>query len=469
MNSEYDYDLAVIGAGPGGYVAAVKAAQNGLKIAVIECGKTGGTCLNRGCIPTKTLLHAAELYREFKGAESFGIHAQGVTFDIGEMSARKEEVVAQLRGGVEQLFKANKITNITGKATVTGAHQVTVESAEGIRQITAENILIATGSVPSLPPIEGIGLPGVVTSDELLSGDMKLYRSLVIIGGGVIGVEFASIYSALGCEVTVIEAMDRILPQMDKEISQNLAMILKKRGVKIYASAKVAKISEENGLACTFEQKGTLQTVTAEGILAAVGRKPNTQGLFGEPFSVECERGAVTVNDRFQTSVPSVYAIGDVIRGIQLAHAASAQGSNAVCAMLGKPAAVNLNVVPSCVYTEPEIACVGMTADEAKAKDIAVKTGKFLMSANAKTVITRQERGFIKLVFEEKTGVLLGAQLMCARATDLIGELAAAVANGLTQEQMASVIRPHPTFCEGITEAAEDAEGTAVHILPKLR
>lgn len=459
MNLEYDCDLAVIGAGPGGYVAAVKAAQNGLKTAVIECGEIGGTCLNRGCIPTKTLLHAAELYREFKGAESFGIHAQNVTFDIGEMSACKEKVVAQLRGGIEQLFKANKITNITGRATVTGAHQVTVESAEGSRGITAENILIATGSVPSLPPIEGIHLPGVVTSDELLSGDMKLYRSLVIIGGGVIGMEFASIYSALGCEVTVIEAMDRILPQMDKEISQNLAMILKKRGVKIYACAKVAKISEGNGRVCTFEQKGTMQTVIAEGILAAVGRKPNIQGLFGEPFSVECERGAITVNERFQTSVPSVYAIGDVIRGIQLAHVASAQGINAVCAMLGKPFAVNLNAVPSCVYTNPEIACVGMTADEAKAKDIAVKTGKFLMSANAKTVITRQERGFIKLVFEEKTGVLLGAQLMCARATDLISELATAVANGLTQEQLASVIRPHPTFCEGITGAAENAVG----------
>jgi dihydrolipoamide dehydrogenase len=469
MTMQNEYDLVVIGAGPGGYVAAIKAAQLGMKTAVVESREIGGTCLNRGCIPTKTLMHAAEVYREISSCGTLGIHAQGVTFNLEEMFARKDEVVEQLKDGIEQLFKSNKIDSITGIATISGEHEVTVRTAENEKIISAEHILIATGSVPSRPPIEGLNLPGVVTSDELLSMNTKRYRSLVIIGGGVIGMEFATIYNALGCEVTVIEAMDRILPLMDKEISQNLSMIMKKRGVKIFTSATVEKIGGESGLTCYFQNKGETQQVSADGILVAIGRKPNTDQLFGEQFSLACERGGIVVNENYQTSVPSVYAIGDVIRGVQLAHVASAQGINAVAAMQGRPAPVNMAVIPSCVYTSPEIACVGLTSEEAKAKGIAVKTGKFLMSANGKSLITQQERGFIKVVFEEETEVILGAQLMCARATDLISELSTAIANRLTQEQLSGVIRPHPTYSEGITEAVEEAQGTAIHIAPKRK
>ena len=469
QNLQHEYDLVVIGAGPGGYVAAIKAAQSGMKTVIVESREVGGTCLNRGCIPTKTLMHTAEILREINNCKSLGIHVQGVTFDPEEMFARKDAVVLQLRNGIDQLFKANQIDCMTGLATITEEHQVTVRDDENERIISTEHILIATGSVPSRPPIEGIHLPNVVTSDELLSMNKKLYSSLVIIGGGVIGMEFATIYNALGCEVTVIEALDRILPLMEKEISQNLMMILKKRGIKIYTCATVEKISCESGLTCCFQQKGEIQSVSANGILVAIGRKPNTDCLFGKQISIDCEHGGIVVNQNYQTSIPNVYAVGDVIRGIQLAHTASAQGVNAVSAMLGKPSPVNIAVIPACVYTSPEIACVGLTAEEAKSKGIAVKTGKFLMAANAKTIITQQERGFIKLVFEEKTDVILGAQLMCARATDLISELSTAIANGLTSKQLSEVIRPHPTFSEGITEAVEDAHGTAIHVLPRTR
>jgi dihydrolipoamide dehydrogenase len=464
-----EYDLLVIGAGPGGYVAAIKASQCGLKAAVVESREIGGTCLNRGCIPTKTFMHAADVYREINNCTALGIHMQGVTFDMEELFARKDEVVRQLRGGIEQLFKSNQIDSIAGAATITGEHEVTVHQADSEQVITAEHILIATRSVPSRTHIEGIELPGVVTSDELLSMNTKQYRSLVIIGGGVIGMEFATIYNALGCEVMVIEAMDRIMPLMEKEISQNLSMIMKKRGVKIFTSATVEKIGSESGLICYFQNKGEAQQVSADGILMAIGRKPNTDQLFGEQVSLACERGGIVVNENYQTSIPSVYAIGDVIRGVQLAHVASAQGINAVAAMLSRPAPINMAVIPSCVYTSPEIACVGLTSEEAKAKGIAVKTGKFVMSANGKSLITQQERGFIKVVFEEETDVILGAQLMCARATDLISELSTAIGSRLTREQLSGVIRPHPTYSEGITEAIEEVQGTAIHIAPKRK
>ena len=464
-----EFDLVVIGAGPGGYVAAVKAAQYGMKTAVVENREIGGTCLNRGCIPTKTFLHTAELLREINNCEALGIHTQGATFHPEEMFARKEEVVSQLRAGIEQLFKSNQIDYIEGHATIVGEHQITVCNNTGEQMISAAHILIASGSVPFKPQIEGIDLPGVVTSDELLSMNQKFYRSLTIIGGGVIGMEFAEIYNALGSEVTVIEAMDKILPSMDREISQNLTMILKKRGVKIHTASTVESIRGENGLTCSFQEKGTVQTVSSEGILVAVGRKPNMDRLFGEQVSISRERGGIAVDDSYRTSLPSVYAVGDVIQGVQLAHVASAQGINAVSAMLNRPAPINMAVIPSCVYTNPEIACVGLNAEQAKAKGIAVKTGKFLMSANGKSVITRQERGFIKIVSDEKTDVVLGAQLMCAHATDLISELSAAIANGLTCAQLSGVIRPHPTFSEGITEAAEDTQGAAIHIAPKRK
>lgn len=469
-----EFQLIVIGAGPGGYEAAIRAAQLGLSTALIERRQVGGTCLNRGCIPTKAMLHSAQLYHEASRFDLFGLHTENTSFDWAKIHQRKDEVVSKLRSGIEQLIKANKIKFFNNSASILSENEVQLDCDEKT-VLTADHILIATGSTPARPPIPGLDLPGVVTSDELLDDPAlaqqnSLAQEILIIGGGVIGVEFASVFSSFGCKVTIVEALDRILPTMDREISQNLNMILKKRGVQIHTGAMVERIEQrDGGLVCCFTEKEKPQEVSCQQVLVAIGRRPNTQGLFAEGFSVECDRGRIVTDDQFRTSVPSIYAIGDVTAKIQLAHMASAQGICAVHLIAGKPAPIDLRYVPGCIYTDPEIASVGLTEDEAKQQNIAIKKGKFLMSGNGRSLIDEQERGFIKVLADAETDVVLGAQLMCARATDLIAELSTAIANGLTVAQMAAVIRPHPTFCEGVTEAVEDIHGMAIHLAPKKR
>ena len=467
-----EYQLIVIGAGPGGYEAANRAAQLGLTTALIERREVGGTCLNRGCIPTKAMLHSAQLYREAANFELFGLHTENTSFDWAKVHQRKSDVVVKLRTGIEQLIKANKIDFFNNSASILCKNDVQLDQGEVIR---GENILIATGSVPARPPIPGLDLPNVVTSDELLDDPHftqadSLAKEILIIGGGVIGVEFASVFSSFGCHVTIVEAMERILPTMDREISQSLNMVLKKRGVSIHTGAMVEKLEQdENGLVCHFTEKGKAQAVPAQQVLVAIGRRPNTQGLFAEGFEVACERGRIITDENFRTSVDSIYAIGDVTSKIQLAHMASAQGICAVHTIAGQKSPIDLRYVPGCIYTDPEIASVGITEDEAKQQGIPVKKGKFLMTGNGRSLIDEQERGFIKVLAHQETDVILGAQLMCSRATDIVAELATAIVNGLTCAQLASVIRPHPTFCEGVTEAVEDVHAMAIHLAPKKR
>lgn len=467
-----EYQLIVIGAGPGGYEAAIRAAQLGLTTALIERRDVGGTCLNRGCIPTKAMLHSAQLYREAANFELFGLHTENTSFDWAKVHQRKNDVVVKLRTGIEQLIKANKIDFFNNFASILGKNDVQLDQGEVIR---GENILIATGSVPARPPIPGLDLPNVVTSDELLDDPHftqadSLAKEILIIGGGVIGVEFASVFSSFGCHVTIVEAMERILPTMDREISQSLNMVLKKRGVSIHTGAMVEKLEQdENGLVCHFTEKGKAQAVPAQQVLVAIGRRPNTQGLFAEGFEVACERGRIVTDENFRTSVDSIYAIGDVTSKIQLAHMASAQGICAVHTIAGQKPPIDLRYVPGCIYTDPEIASVGITEDEAKQQGIPVKKGKFLMTGNGRSLIDEQERGFIKVLAHQETDVILGAQLMCSRATDIVAELATAIVNGLTCAQLAGVIRPHPTFCEGVTEAVEDVHAMAIHLAPKKR
>ena len=448
-----EYDLIVIGAGPGGYEAAFEAADLGMKTALVEKEEPGGTCLNHGCIPTKALLHAAELYRSMKEAETAGVSAKEILYDPQKMQARKRDVVLQLRKGIEDTAKRKKVELIRGFGTICGEGRVTVRTAEGEQTLSAGRILIATGSRPVKPPVEGIDLPGVVTSDELLENDRPI-GSLVIIGGGVIGVEFAALYEALGTKVTVIEAMPQLLPNLDRELAQSLKMLMKKRGITVCTGARVEAIRQrgDGKLACEYVTDKP-ETAEADTVLVCTGRRPYTEGLFAEGMQPETERGRVLVNERYETSMPGVYAIGDVTGGIMLAHAASAEGRNAVRAMAGLPAAEDVRWIPSCIYTEPEIACVGMTADGAKAAGIDADSRKIPMGANGRTVITGGERGYIRVTFEKETGKLLGAQMMCERATDIISEFTQALSAGLTVRDLARTVRPHPTFSEAVSEA----------------
>ena len=447
----YDFDLIVVGGGPGGYEAALHAAKLGLRTALIEKDFVGGTCLNRGCIPTKALLHASSVYEDAKNGAALGISCEPA-IDLNAVYAYKQQVVEKLRGGVEGLLKSAKVAVIKGLGTLTAPHTVAVGDAA----YTAENILLATGSVPARPPIPGLDLPGVLTSDELLSG-VEPFQSIVIIGGGVIGMEFATFFNDLGVDVTVVEGLDRLLPLLDKELGQNLAMIMKKRGVKIATGAMVKSVTKtENGLSVNFESKGAPASAEAEVVLCAIGRRPYTDGLFGEGVSLEMEGRRIKVNEKFETSMKGVYAIGDVSAKIQLAHVATAQGLYAVNEIAGKNNGVDLSIVPSCVYTRPEIASVGMTEQEAKDAEIPVKVGKVTMFSNGRTVIVNGDRGFMKVLAHAETRRILGVQMMGVNVSDMIGELGLAIANGLTPEDLLKAMRPHPTFEEALTDALTD-------------
>lgn len=448
------FEIAIIGGGPGGYTAAEKAVKAGFQVVLFEKEDLGGTCLNRGCMPTKALLHSAETYASLGHAQALGIQTQDITYDFAAMHRRKDEVVTTLRQGVEKLMQANKITVVYGQAQIEKAGVIRCNG----ETYEAEDIIIATGSRVAYPPIPGLDLPGVWNSRDILEGGGQNFDSLVIVGGGVVGVECATLYRCLGCEVTVLEAAEHILPFMDKEIAQRLTMILKKQGVTVEAKASVQNIAGTPGeMRVTYtDKKGAEHTVTAQGVLAAAGRKANLEGLFGPDFSLELERGAIVGDADGRTSVPHVYVIGDAkARNIQLAHVASAQGENAVAVIAGKKPPLDLSVVPSCVYTNPEIASVGLTEAGAKAAGIAVKTGKYLTGANGKCLIEGTESGYVKLVTDSGSGKLLGAQLVCPRATDMVGELALAIQKGITADELSAVIHPHPTFSEMLFGAAE--------------
>ncbi|MEI5994735.1 dihydrolipoyl dehydrogenase [Candidatus Enterococcus mansonii] len=457
------YDLIVIGAGPGGYVAAIKAAQLGMSVALVEKERVGGTCLNRGCIPTKSLLQSASTVRELKDAGEHGIHVSDVRVNIEEIYAKKNQVVDKLVQGIEGLMKANKIELLSGNAKILSPHLVSVAETK----YETEKIIIATGSRPAIPPIPGSDLPGVVTSNELLT-QAKEYKQLIIIGGGVIGVEFATIFNEFGCDVTIIETADTLLPQFDTEISKKMAMLLKKQGIKIHTKSVVTRITKEEQLTCTFTYKGKEQTVVGETILIATGRKAYFDDLFTEELVVKTENQAIWVDEQFETSIKDIYAIGDVAsRGGQLAHIASAQGVNAVLGMNQQEEVYNLEVIPSCVYTTPEIACVGMTEEQAEKEGISIKVGKYNMAGNGKTIIAGTSLGFIKVIAQADSEKIIGAQLMCDRATDMISEFTTAIVNELTMEQVSAIIHPHPTYNEGIGEAYENLSGHGIHTMPK--
>lgn len=452
-----DYQLIVIGAGPGGYTAALQAAKLGLRTAIVERREVGGTCLNRGCIPTKTLLHASQVYFDAKNSAPIGVHVGDISVNLTEMFDYKRNVSAKLREGIETLLAKAKVDVLAGSAVITAPGTVVVTGADGERTTyTADHILAATGSVPLCPPIPGLDLPGVLTSDQLLEGTDELYDSIVIMGGGVIGAEFATFYNNLGCQVTLVEGASRLLPTMDKELGQNLGQLLKKRGVEVLTSAMVQRVEQgENGLVVTVEQKGKEKQVAGQVVLCAIGRVPDWAGLFAPELTPEQEGKRLKVDETYQTSIPTVYAIGDLSAEIPLAHVASAQAVACVNLLCGENAQTDLSVVPSCIYSSPEIAVVGLTEAEAKEQGVAAVAGKCIMFRNARTMIEDPGRCFMKIVADKDSHEILGAQFMCQHASDMISQISEAMVNHLTAEQMLRTMRPHPSFEEAMMEALE--------------
>src|SRR5213080_4974128 len=453
------FDVIVIGGGPGGYVAALRAAQLGASTAIVEKDRMGGTCLVRGCIPTKALLQSTEIYSLAKAGEAFGLVTGNVGFDWPTAQKRKTQVVDQLVKGVEGLLKAGGVTSLRGAARLAGKGQVAIDG----ESITAKDIVIATGSAISRIPLKGAEL--TIDSDRILEL-REVPARLAVIGGGVVGMEFAAMFAALGTKVTVLEMLPQVLPMVDADLVTAYAKHLTGLGGVIQTNAKVTEVvKSKGGLQVQFSAGGEGGAVDADQVLLAVGRSPYTEGLGAEEAGVKLERGRVVVDPHLRTTADHVWAIGDVIGGIMLAHVASYEGVCAVENIAGHGDRVpDYHAAPNCVYTDPEIAHVGLGEKEAKEKGISVKVGKFPFAAAGRAVTLGQTEGFVKVVADAGSGQLLGAHIIGPRATDLIAEATLAVQNGLTLEQLDRTIHAHPTLPESLMEAALAAQGRAIHI-----
>jgi len=462
-----EYDVVIIGGGTGGYVAAIRASQLGLKTAIVEKGKLGGTCLHAGCIPTKALLRSAEVYANTKNAKEFGVIAPEVGLDFSRVQARKEEITTRLFKGVQHLMKKGKIDVYEGIGTILDTKDILVELNNEEQEVllSSKNIVIATGSRPrTLPGLEADG-KYVMTSDEALQME-ELPKSIIIVGGGVIGIEWASLLVDFGVEVTVIEYAERILPTEDKDVSKEIQRLMKKKGVKIVTGAKVLPetIDKGDSVSIKAEHKEKETLFSAEKLLVSVGRAANVEGIGLNHTTVELNRGSIQTNEFYQTNEPSIYAIGDVIGGLQLAHVASHEGIIAIEHIAGEnPSPLNYTLVSKCVYCSPEIASVGLTEEQAKEKGYQVKTGKFSFRAIGKALVFGESDGFVKLVVEEGTNKLLGTHMVGPHVTDMITEAALAQVLNATVMDIAHTIHPHPTLTEAIGEAALAVDGKEIH------
>lgn len=464
-----DRDLVIIGGGPGGYEAAIRAAQLGAKVTLIENDNLGGTCLNRGCIPTKALYKNAEAVNSLKNINEFGITLGEYTFDMVKAQERKNEVVKKLVTGIEQLLKGNIIEVIKGKATFKGSKLLEVITEEGTQEITANNIIIATGSSSSSVPVPGINLPNVITSDEILDFE-SVPKNLAILGGGVVGVEFAGIFASLGAQVTIIEFLPKILYRLDDELSKKLSVYLKKQGIKIITGSALKEVQKtDEGLKLIAgNDKGEVE-VTCDYLLSAAGRKPNLDGLNLESAGIEYDRKGIKVDGNYKTSTEGVYAVGDVIGGIMLAHIASEEGKVCVENIYGHNSKVNYNAVPSCVFTFPEAASVGMTEDEAKEAGIEYIVGKSMFGANGKALTMGEGEGFVKVMAEKESHKLIGVHIMGPHASDIVHDGSLAIQNGLTIENIKESVFAHPTLSEVFYEAVCGCIGEAIHTMPKKK
>jgi len=461
------YDLVIIGSGPGGYVAAIRASQWGLKTAVVEKDPfLGGTCLHVGCIPTKVFLHHADLYDYFKRAEEFGFEVKNVQVNWPAMLARKQKVVDKHAGGIGVLFRKNKVDSIQGWGRIAGPGRVSVERDGKITQIETTYTMVATGSeARSLPGVEIDGST-ILTNREILQLD-SVPKSLVVVGCGAVGVEFASIFRTFGSEVTLLEMLPRIVPLEDEEISLQLEKSFKKKGIRIETGAKVETVRKDSkGATVSFKDRsGKEQSIAAEKVLIGVGRRPLTEDIGLEKTKVEVERGYVRANAFLETAEPHVYAIGDIVAGLpQLAHAASMEGIIAVGRMAGKEVQpFDKRRCPACTYCEPQIGSIGLTEQQARQAGFEVKTGKFPFLGNSKATILGQHEGFIKVVAEARYGEVLGVHAIGPLATEIISEPVAALGLEATLDDMANTIHAHPTVWEAMGDAFNAVRGLAIN------
>ncbi|MEA4993569.1 MAG: dihydrolipoyl dehydrogenase [Oscillibacter sp.] len=460
--------VLVVGGGPGGYVAAIRAAQLGAKVTLIEREHLGGTCLNIGCIPTKCLLHSAELISQIKeqGAE-IGVKVDNITVDFPQVISHKNDISKKLTSGVAGLLKLNKVTKLDGEAAFTAPKTLLVKKSDGSSEtMTADAMIVATGSVNFAPPIPGLKEnPNCIDSTGALSLE-KLPESMVVIGGGVIGLELACAYSAFGTKITVVEALDHMLPMLDGDLTEIGVAHMKKMGVEFHLECPVQAVepSPVGAKVVCKNKAGETVSFEAEKVLVAIGRRANTASLNLEAAGLNNDRGRIVVNEKMETSVPGVYAIGDCVMGYaQLAHTASAMGEVAAENICGVPAVYDEKTNPTCVYMEPEAAGVGLTEEQCKAKGIAYKVGKFPMSANGKALILNGGEGLVKIIADEKYGEVLGMHIIGPRATDLIAEGALALRLEATVEELISTIHSHPTVTETMREAALNVEKRAIH------
>lgn len=456
------YDLIVIGAGPGGYVAAIRAAQLGMSVLLIEKDQIGGTCLNRGCIPTKAYYENARVLQNIQQGQDFGVQVTGFSFDMNAAFQRKQQIVKQMVFGIERLLKANKVEILRGTAVLKDAHTVQVLGEE----YSAVRIMIATGSQPTILPIAGSDDPRLITSDQALDLT-EVPPRLAVIGGGVIGLEFACIFNKFGSQVTVFESQASILHQLDREIVKRMQVFLKRQRINVHTSVQIERLEgTDQGLTVhALSSKGEI-SVQADLVLQAGGRRACTDGLNLASLGITTDQsGFIVVDEQFQTNVEGVYAIGDVIGGPMLAHVASEEGIAAVEGMAGQSSSVQYRAVPSTIFTFPEIAVVGLTEEEAKNSGIVPLVGKFSFAANGKAVTMSETDGLVKVISDQDKRII-GMHVIGPHASDLILEGTLAVSQQLTLPAMRSIVHAHPTLGEAIKEAALEAEGLAIHLDP---
>jgi dihydrolipoamide dehydrogenase len=461
-----EFDITVIGSGPAGYVCAIRAAQLGYNVCCIEKGQTlGGTCLNIGCIPSKSLLHSSHLFDQASDLKKLGINFDNVSFDLSKIMEKKSESVESLTKGVEFLFKKNKINRKSGFAKLKNINEIEILSGEKSETIKSAKIIIATGSEVSSPDGVVIDEKDILSSTGALSLQ-SVPNHLVVIGAGYIGLEMGSVWSRLGSKVTVIEYADRILPGMDTEVSSSFQKILIKQGFDFKLSTALRSVSkEDDSLAVSVENKGQTMDIDCDKVLISTGRRPYTFGLNLEELGVKLnDQGFIITDNHFKTSIDNIYAVGDCKLGPMLAHKASEEGTAVAEIIDGQAGHVNYNAIPSVIYTAPEVASVGKTEDEIKAEGVTYKVGKFPFTANAKAKVMNDTGGFVKILSDNKTDEVLGVHIIGADAGNMIGELTVAMEFGASAEDIARTCHAHPTLTESIKEAALNVENQAIHI-----